>query len=154
METDADTSQALTFRTAIGKRAPIRLLAPIGPAMVGLGLLQGGVINPVVGAILLAAPLAFEIWIVYRYFRYLIVGDTLVIHRAIETRRICLAAIVSVQRRAYRDIWATHRWSDDFALGTDVLEIQYDGDSRVLVSPRDEDGFLAAIDQSTVKDAR
>lgn len=35
-------------------------------------------------------------------------------------------------------------------LGTDMLEIQYDGDSRVLVSPRDEDAFLAAIGQSAL----
>ena len=154
MATDADTSQALCFRSAIGKRAPIRLLAPVPAVPVGLGLLLGGGIKTVVGAMLLAAALAFEIWIVYRYVRYLIVGDTLVIHHAIETRRIRLAAIVSVQRRAYRESWATHRWPDDFALGTNVLEIQYDGDSRVLVSPRDEDGFLAAIGQRIVADPR
>lgn len=33
-----------------------------------------------------------------------------------------------------------------------MLEIQYDGDSRVLVSPRVEDAFLAAIGQSALGD--
>ena len=145
-------AQAVWFRSAIGKRAVTRLLAPLGAVVVGLGLLSGGAVPRAVGTILLAAALAFEIWIVYRYIRYYIVNDALVIHRAFETRRIRLAAIVNVRRRAYREIWATHRRSDDFALGTNMLEIQYDGDSRVLVSPRDEAGFLSAIGQPIVVD--
>ena len=137
----------MSFRSAIGKRAVSRLLIPLPAVLVGLGLLSGGGIVAAFGAILLAAALAFEIWIAYRYVRYFIVDETLVIHRAIETRRIRLAAIDSVRRRAYAEIWATHRPSDDFALGTNMLEIQYDGDSRVLVSPRNEESFLAAIGQ-------
>ena len=145
-------AQAVWLRSAIGKRAVTRLLAPLGAVVVGLGLLSGGAVPRAVGTILLAAALAFEIWIVYRYIRYYIVNDALVIHRAFETRRIRLAAIVNVRRRAYREIWATRRPSGDFALGTNMLEIQYDGDSRVLVSPRDEAGFLAAIGQPIVVD--
>ena len=99
---------------------------------------------------LLAAGLAYEIRMICCLGRYSIVGETLVIRHPLETRRIPLAAIVSVRRRAYREIWATHQPSNDFALGTNFLEIQYDGDSRVLVSPRDEDGFLAAIGQRIV----
>lgn len=149
----AGARKAVCFRSAIGKRAVTRLLAPLGAVAVGLGLLlSGGGIGKAVGAILLAASLAFEIWIAYRYARYILVDETLVIHRAFEQRRIRLAAIVSVRKRAYPEIWATHRPSDDFALGTDMLEIQYDGDSRVLVSPRDEDAFLAAIGQSALGD--
>ena len=143
------------FSFGHGKRAVTRLLAPLGAVVVGLGLLlSGGGIAKVVGAILLAASLAFEIWIAYRYARYIIVDETLVLHRAFEQRRIRLAAIVSVRRRAYPEIWATHRPLDDFTLGTDMLEIQYDGESRALVSPRDEDAFLAAIGQTPVANPR
>lgn len=152
---NAGATKTVCFRSAIGKRAVTRLLAPLGAVVVGLSLLlSGGRIGKVVGAILLAASLAFEIWIAYRYARYIIVDETLVIRRAFEQRRIRLAAIVSVRRRAYPEIWATHRPSDDFALGTDMLEIQYDGESRVLVSPRDENAFLAAIGQTPVADPR
>ena len=145
----AGPSQPVCFRSAIGKRAVTRLLVPLPAVFVGFGLLSGDGIKTALGASLLAAAWAFEIWIVYRYARYLIVDETLVIHRGIEKRRIRLAAIVSVSRRAYAEIWATHRPSDDFALGTNMLEIQYSGDSKVLVSPSDEDAFLAAIGQST-----
>ena len=151
----AGATKAVCFRSAIGKRAVTRLLAPLGAAVVGLGLLlSDGGIGKAVGAILLAASLAFEIWIAYRYARYIIVDETLVIHRAIEKRRIPLGSIDSVAKRAYAEIWATHRPEDDFALGTDMLEIRYDGDSRVLVSPLDENAFLAAIGQTPVADPR
>ncbi|MCY3623616.1 MAG: PH domain-containing protein [Gammaproteobacteria bacterium] len=150
----ANAAQAVSFRSAIGKRAVTRLLVPIGPALLGPALLWAGGIKAAVGAMLLSAALAFEIWIVYRYARYFIVGETLVICRAFEKRRIHLDAIVSVRRRAYREIWATHRPSDDFALGTNFLEIQYNGDSRVMVSPRDEDAFVAAIGQPVLADTR
>ena len=144
--------KVLSFRSAIGKRAVTRLLAPLPAALVGLGLLSGEGVVAAFGAMLLAAALAFDIWIVYRCVRYFIVDETLVIHRAIETRRIRLDAIDRVRRRAYSEIWATHRPSDDFALGTDMLEIQYDDDSKVLVSPRNEDAFLAAIGQPALAD--
>ena len=148
----ADASKVASFRSALGKRAVTRLLVPVGPVMVGAGLLSGGGIAAAFGAVLVAAALVYTIWIAYRYARYIIVNDTLVIHHAIETRRIPLDSIDSVRPRAYSEIWATHRPLDDFALGTNMLEIQYDGDSRVLVSPRDEGAFLAAIGQTALCD--
>lgn len=149
----AAANKEVCFRSAIGKRAVTRLMVPLGPVLVGLGLLSGDGIAAALGAILVAAALAYATWIIYRYVRYVIVDDTLVIHRAIEVRRIPLASIDSVGQRAYAEIWATHRPEDDFALGTNMLEIHYGG-SRVLVSPRDENAFLAAIGQTPVADPR
>ena len=122
------------------------LLFPVMYVLLGLFFLPFGGIKAVVGALLLAAGFAQAIRTIDFYPRYVIVDETLVIHRATKERRIRLASIVSVRRRKGREILDLP--SDDFASGTNILEIRYNGDSKVLVSPRDEDAFLDAIGRS------
>jgi len=144
----AGATQAVSFRSAVGKPVVQFLLVPVGFALLGLGFLPFGGIKTVVGAIPLAGVFALGVRIVSWYPRYVIVDGTLVIHRGTEKRRIRLASIGSVKRRTCPEILDLP--SDDFALGTSILEIRYNGDSKVLVSPRDEDAFLAAIGHSTL----
>ena len=144
----ADASQAVSFHSAIGKPVVQLLLAPAAGALASLSLLPFGGIKTVVGAILLAVLFAQGIRFVSWYPRYVIVGETLVIHRGTKKRRIRLASIVSVRRRTCPEILDLP--SDDFALGKNILEIRYNGDSKVLVSPRDEEAFLAAIDHAVL----
>lgn len=146
----AYASQAVSFRSTIGKPfVQLLLLMPMWFAL-GLGFLPFGGIKAVVGALLVAAAFAQAIRAIDRCPRYVIVDETLVIHRATKERRIHLASIVSVRRRTGREILDLP--SDDFAWGTNILEIRYNGDSKVLVSPRDEDAFLAAIGQPLLAD--
>ena len=77
--------------------------------------------------------------------RYAVVDDNLVLKRLWRRRVIPLADILGVKRVGYRDTWKDPM-PDDFALGTDVLLIEIEGADRpVIVSPRDEDEFIAAI---------
>lgn len=146
----SDASQAVSFRSAIGKPHMQMVLFPGMWALLGIVFLPLGGIQTIVGAIFLAAGFPLAIRTFSLVPRYAIVDETLVIRRRTEKRRIRLASIVSVRRRTCPDILDLP--SDDFAWGTNILEIRYDGDSKVLVSPRDEDGFLAAIGQSTLAD--
>ncbi len=96
-------------------------------------------------------------WFPVRYGRYLIDGDTLVVRRQWQTRRIPLASITEVRRPQRVSMVAD--WEDDFALGGEVLEIRYGGGAvplpppaamkspaaKAYVSPRDEAAFLSAI---------
>lgn len=143
-------SQAVSFRSAIDKLAVKLLLLNVGFALLGLSFLPFGGIKAVVGALLLAAGFAQAIRTIDLLPRYVIVDETLVTHRATKERRIRLASIVSVRRRRGREILDLP--SDDFASGTNILDIRYNGESNVLVSPRDEDGFLAAIGQPLLAD--
>ena len=146
----ADASQAVSFGSAIGKPNVQLLLLPLVWALLGLSFLPFGGIKTVVGAILLAAGFGSAIRAVHGCPRYVIVDETLVIHRGTKERRIRLASIVSVRRRTCPEILDLP--SDDFAWGTNILEIRYNGDSKVLVSPRNEDAFLAAIGQPLLAD--
>ena len=139
-------SQAV-FRSAIDKLAVRLLLLNVGLALLGLSFLPFGGIKAVVGALLFAAGFAQAIRTIDLYPRYVIADETLVIHRATNERRIRLASIVSARPRKGREILDLP--SDDFSSGRNILEIRYNGDSKVLVSPGDEDAFLAAIGQST-----
>ena len=77
--------------------------------------------------------------------RYAVVDDNLVLKRLWRRRVIPLTDILGVKRVGYRDTWKDPM-PDDFALGTDVLLIEIEGADRpVIVSPRDEDEFIAAI---------
>lgn len=96
-----------------------------------------------------------------RYGRYTIAGDTLVLRRQWQTRRIPLGSIVEVRRAENASLFVD--FEDDFALGTETLEIRYGDEEtaglprqlgvsspggRAFVSPRDETAFLAAIGKS------
>lgn len=146
----AHASQAVSFRSAIDKPVVQLLLLNVGFALLGVFFPPFGGIKAVVGALLLAAGFAQATRTIDLFPRYVIVDETLVIHRATKERRIRLASIVSVRRRKGREILDLP--SDDFASGTNILEIRYNGDSKVLVSPRDDDGFLAAIGQPLLAD--
>lgn len=146
----SDASQAVSFRSAIDKLAVQLLLLNVGFALLGLSFLPFGGIKAVVGALLLAAGFAQAIQTIGLFPRYVIVDGTLVIHRGTKERRIRLASIVSARRRKGREILDLP--SDGFSSGRNILEIRYNGDSKVLVSPRDEDGFLATIGQPLLAD--
>ena len=141
----ANASQAVSLRSAIGKPFLQLLLVQVGFVLLGLGFLPPGGIKAVVGALLFAAAFVQAIRIVDGCPRYVIVDETLVLHRGTEERRIRLASIVSVRRRTRPEILDLP--SDNFAWGRNILEVRYNGDSKVLVSPRDEDAFLAIIGQ-------
>jgi len=58
-------------------------------------------------------------------------------------KRIALLDIRAVRRRRY-SFWRVSPGDLDYALGTNAIEIELSG-CRVLVSPRDEEDFLAAL---------
>ncbi len=69
-----------------------------------------------------------------------------------EIRKVCVESkeIIDIRRQPRRVLgWNPRIWSDygrgDYALGTDVIEI-ITPSSRFILSPRDEKGFLAALD--------
>lgn len=154
------------FRSAIGRRVVYRLFGPMGAGISSLWLLASGDIGVVAPGTLLAAAIGVAIWTVERA-RYSVSGDRLELRFLFTTRGIPLGSIISVCHRPYECTWADHRGADDFALGTDVLEIRYEHnpatveagkavlpsgvpsmvspDSRALVSPANAGAFLTAI---------
>lgn len=154
------------FESAFGRRGAIYTACGVLPlaalAMSG-GLLPDlrAVPELPAAALLVALPaIGIPVWLRMRYGRYLVAGGTLVLRRQWQTRRIPLASIVDVRRARGVSVFAD--FEDDFALGTEALEIRYGDQSaasaprqlgvepaagRAFVSPRDETAFLAAIGQ-------
>lgn len=63
--------------------------------------------------------------------------------QAVLPQQIPLCDIKAVRRRPY-PVWHGWRGDRDDALGTNAIEIEL-AERQVLVSPRDEGGFLAAL---------
>ena len=98
----------------------------------------------IVGGLLFCCAFALVVWTLVGVW-YAVVDGNLVLKRLWRRRVIHLADILEVKRVAYRGTWKDPM-PDDFALGTSVLWIEIEGADRpVIVSPRDEDGFIAAI---------
>lgn len=134
------------FPSAVGKRAVNRLIAPASAMAIGCLSVLWPDPHPLAagfGGVLLAA--GFALAVLTLRARYVVDGDVLVIVFPRGGQRIPLSEIEGVRRRAYRDTWADHPMPEDLALGTDVIEIRSRNRPRLLVSPRDEEGFLAAI---------
>ena len=112
--------------------------------------------------VLLILPLVMAVWQVAGT-TYRVRGGELILTKMFRWHRIALDEIaeirrVSVESKEIVDFrrqprrtlgWNPRIWSDygrgDYALGTDVIEI-ITPSSRFILSPRDEKGFLAALD--------
>ena len=104
------------------------------------------------GALLVCCAVAIVVWTLVGVW-YAVVDGNLVLKRPWRRRVVSLADVVSVKRLAYRNQWK-EPIADAFALGTNVLWIEIEGADRpVTVSPRDEDGFMAAIGRSRALEA-
>lgn len=148
----------MRFRSALGSRAWLYIT---GPALAGIsgGLIwatnaliasDGGTADGVhvtlasLGALLSCCAVALVVWTLVGVW-YAVVDGDLMLKRLWRRRVIPLADILEVERVGYRGTWKDPM-PDDFALGTSVLWIEIEGADRpVIVSPRDEDEFIAAI---------
>ena len=152
-------TQAVRFRSALGSRAWLYIT---GPALAGIsgGLIwvnnaliasvggtAGGVHHVAMaslGALLFCFAFAVVVWTLVGVW-YAVVDGDLVLKRLWRRRVIPLTDILEVKRVGYRGTWKDPM-PDDFALGTSVLWIEIEGADRpLIVSPRDEDEFVAAI---------
>ncbi len=151
-------NQAVRFRSALGSRAWLYIT---GPALAGIsgGLIWlsngpidsiGGTTDSVhvtlasLGALLFCCAFAVVAWTLVGVW-YAVVDGDLVLKRLWRRRVIPLADILEVKRVGYRGTWKDPM-PDDFALGTSVFWIEVEGADRpLIVSPRDEDEFIAAI---------
>ena len=140
--------KGLEFRSAWGRRAVFRLTPLALACLCGTMLLvRGGL--AVGGVALAAAACAVAVWML-RGTRYRLNGGTLTIVAVPGRRReVPVSAIETMRRRPYATTWGTDAppLQEDFALGTDVVEIRLSDGARLFVSPRDERAFLAAIDR-------
>ncbi|MDE0693895.1 MAG: hypothetical protein OXI55_16845 [Gammaproteobacteria bacterium] len=155
------------FDSAFGRRGMFYVgsctLAFAAVAMSGATLLHLRTPLELTALALLAALAAVGAAVCFRmrYGRYIVAGDTLVLRRQWQTRRIPLGSIVDVRRAKDASVFVD--FEDDFALGTAALEIRYGDEGtaglprqlavsrpggRAFVSPRDEAAFLAAIGHS------
>lgn len=152
------------FRSAIGRRGAYRLFGPVAAAVTALLVLASGNLGVVAPVALLATVIGVATWTLGRAW-YRVRCDRLELGFPPMARAIPLTSITSVVRHGHT--WVDYRSSGDFALGTDVLEIQYDANppdgagqagrlpsgapstflphSRALVSPADTARFLTAI---------
>ena len=135
---DSLTPQVHKYRSAVGRRiawrlAPLAAVAAIGLALDSLGPYGWA---PLAGLAALGA------WFVAGT-AYRIEGDVLEVRQIPRRRTIRLSAITTVRRRSSAPVFRVP-WSDDFALGTSVLEVEVSG-WTTLVSPRDEEDFAAAL---------
>lgn len=140
---------ATSFRSAIGKRYWFQMAGPL-MGLAGIAMGTASWLRPhsalEISLVVLGyavAALALGYWIL-RGVRYTVEGDTLVVRRQWLTRRISLEAIAGLGKVEYSGSWLSNL-GNDFALGSAVLEIRYDDDAAVLVSPLDEDAFLHAM---------
>lgn len=93
---------------------------------------------------LVALAVAMPLWLVFGT-SYRVSGSTLTVTMAFRRERIPLAEITDIRPSSQRSIWAWQPGVDDFALGTQVVEIDWRG-RLVLVSPVRQGDFLVAID--------
>ena len=128
------------YRTALGRRAFWRM-PPYGLIAVALALPSGFEVFRLIAA---TALIGWVVWL-FAGTTYRIVGGTLTVTAPLRHRRIALDEIVYVKRHSDASFGGTGWDIGDYALGTDVVEIRYDVGSCVIVSPRDEAGFLAEL---------
>ena len=140
------------FRSTFGKRTVFRLF-PLVLVSISAALGFASSTYVIGWAGILVVAVAQAIWLVcgtsYRVGR-----GSLVTRWVWRKREMPLAAIVGVRRIAYADSWGMMPLANDFAMGTDVLEIRFDGHPSVYVSPHGEDAFLAAIGSPVVENAQ
>ncbi len=153
------------YRTALGRRAAWRIL-PL--ALLGVVIALSAALRGTLSTLDLATLIwvaAMVVWPVVGT-TYRVGGGKLVVATAFRRNRIALdeiaeirkvsiasGEILDIRRQPRRTLgWNPWTWSDygkgDYALGTDVIEI-ITPSSRFLLSPRDEKGFLAALDSCT-----
>jgi len=134
------------FRSSLGWRAFWQML---GLVSVGLSMVIG-LLTPLDGYLrvlqvaLLVVAIGLCAWLVWGTY-YRIENGTLTVRRLFLRKRIPLGDIRAVRRRPY-PIWHGSPGDRDYALGTWAIEVELSG-CQVLVSPRDEEGFLAALDR-------
>lgn len=128
------------YRTVLGRRAFWKV-QPYALIAVALALPSGFEVFRLIAATVLVG------WVVWLFAgtTYRIRGGTLTVAAPFRSRRIALDEIVYVKRHSDASFGGTGWDIGDYALGTDVVEIRYDVGSCVIVSPRDEAGFLAEL---------
>ena len=130
------------FRSSLGTRAFCQLgvFVLVAFSMV-LSLLSQATYLPFQIALLVAAigAIVSLVWSTH----YRIENGTLTVRRLFFRKQIPLCDIKAVRRRPY-PVWHGWRGDRDYALGTNAIEIEL-AERQVLVSPRDEGGFLAAL---------
>lgn len=83
---------------------------------------------------------AVIIWVyVMLSTRYRVVDGVLHVHHGPFSRRIELDSILTIS------LGQKLRWARLYGLGSDRLGIDYEGGRAVNITPKDVDGFLAAI---------
>ncbi|QQD17251.1 PH domain-containing protein [Spongiibacter nanhainus] len=95
-----------------------------------------GELSPLAG-LFLALVAALPVWLLFSTF-YEVKGNLLVVRAGLLCWKIKLAEIRSVR--------ASRSWLSSPALSLNRLEVTYGNNRRLLVSPRDVEGFLKAID--------
>ena len=151
------------YWSSLGRRA-VRKVLPLVVMVVALMAFQVAM-SPEYLTLHLALLILPSVMIVWQVAgtTYSVRGGNLILTKMFRWHRIALDEIaeirkVSVESKEIVDIrrqprrtlgWNPWIWSDfgrgDYALGTDVIEI-ITPSSRFILSPRDEKGFLAALD--------
>ena len=147
LHSTAAGGKGLEFRSAWGRRAVFRLTPLAGACLGGIALLVHG--GLAVGAVALAAAACTAAVWMLRGTRYCLKGGTLrIVAPPGRGCEIPVSAIETTRRRPCAALWTDDPpMPQDFALGTDVVEIRLTDGARLFVSPRDERAFLAAIDR-------
>ncbi len=95
--------------------------------------------DPLITGLITILLVAFMGWLFWAT-RYKVDTEKLVVHGGLYTLRIPLAEI--------RSALPSRSLLSSPALSLDRLEIKYGDNKRVLISPKDKEGFLRAIRQS------
>ncbi|MBL8501718.1 MAG: PH domain-containing protein [Nitrosomonas sp.] len=126
------------FKSKIDNWVLICLLLSVSACLMGASvpLMIGGITNYVFAAIILIAGAGFPIWI-YVSTRYIVSDDSLKIISGPFTWDIPIQSIVSLQET---QIAATSP-----ALSFDRLQITYEEDKVIIVSPVDKEKFIQKL---------
>ena len=131
------------FRSSLGRRAFWQILPFL---LVGLSLALG-LLDPqgylaVLQVAMLIVAIGLSAGLVWGTY-YRIENGTLTVRRLFFRKRIALRDMKAIRRPPY-SFWRVSPGGLDYALGTKAIEIELSG-CKVLVSPRGEEDFLAAL---------
>ena len=141
----ASARRRAAFRSRLGRRALARTRHHLFlAASLALALWSPRLAG--VWDVLIAAILAVVVAMALRACRaeYVFEGGTLLVRLGRRERRLLLADIAGARRRSHSASWPGFHGPDDFALGSDVIELLH-SEGSVFVSPRDENAFLRLV---------
>ncbi|MBS0586499.1 MAG: PH domain-containing protein [Proteobacteria bacterium] len=126
------------FKSKVDNWVLVCLLLSISACVMGasVALMVGGTVNYVFAAIILILGVGFPAWL-YASTRYIVMDDDLKIISGPFSWTIPIQSIVSVQE--------THSASASPALSFDRLEIIYEENKAIIVSPLDKAKFLQKL---------